>query len=135
MLIQSNKIAEWGDPLTPPESETECTSYASGDWPWPAHGQWKTCNGWTTKWRHMEVEAFLDFNGPDNVTEDAKNAVGNCALVAAAAAGVVSIVTDGAGAAAAAQTAFITCLKAKAIQEADKYSVSFRTATHWTDWA
>lgn len=135
MVIISQKIAEWGDPLTPPQCETKCSKYASGDWPWPAHGGWKTCIGWTTKWRHMEVEAFLDFNGPDNITDDIKNAVGTCALVGAAAAGIAGIVTDGAAAAAAAQTAFIACMKVKGVQELDKFHVSFRTSSHWTDWA
>ena len=135
MVILSQKVAEWGDPLTPPQSETECTGYASGDWPWPAHGGWKTCNQWTTKWRHMEVEAFLDFNGPDDISTDARNAVGTCALVAAASAGIVAIATDGAATAAAAQTAFVACLKVKGVQELDKYSVTFRTASQWTDWA
>lgn len=135
MTTSTQKIAEWGDPLTPPQSETECTSYASGDWPWPAQGGWKTCNGWTTKWRHMEVEAFLDFNGPDDLTQDAKDALVTCALVGAASAGVVGAITDGAGAAAAAQTAFVQCLEVKGVQELDKFSVSFRTESHWTDWA
>jgi hypothetical protein len=135
MVIMSQKVAEWGDPLTPPQSETECNSWAEGNWPWPAQGGWKTCTGWATKWRHYEVEAFLDFNGPDDITADARNAVATCALVGAAAAGVIGIATDGAGAAAAAQAAFIACMKVKGIQELDKYSVTFRTAGGWTDWA
>lgn len=131
MLVISQEVGEWGDPLTLPQSVTECTGYASGDWPWG--GSWKTCNDWTTKWRHMEVEAFLDFNGPDNITNDAKNAVGTCSLVAVASAGVVAVATD--GAAAAAETSFIACMKVKAVQELDKYSVTFRTSAGWTDWA
>lgn len=133
MLIQSQKIGEWGDPLTPPQSETECSKWASGDLPFG--GGWKTCVGWTTKWRHMEVEAFLDFDGPDDISDDAKNALGTCALVAAAAGGVIGVATDGAATAAAAQTAFLGCMEAKGAQELDKYSVAFRTTSGWTDWA
>jgi len=134
MLIISKKIGEWGDPLTPPESETVCNSWASGNWPWPVGGSWRTCDGWTTKWRHFEVEAFLDFNGPDDVSGDVKNAAVDCALVGVAAAGVIGIITDGAGVAAAAQVAFISCLKVKGIQEADKFSISYRNAGGFTDW-
>jgi hypothetical protein len=132
MLIHSRKIAQWPDPLTPPKSTTECIAWASGDWPWPATGGWKTCSEWKTTWSHVEVEAFLDFNGPDDIVEDAKNAVIDCALVAAAAGGAVGFATDGALVVAAAQTAFLACLGAKGVAELDKYSVSFRTDSHWT---
>lgn len=130
--IHSQKIAQWPDPLTPPKSTTECIAWASGDWPWPAKGGWKTCSEWKTTWSHIEVEAFLDFNGPDDIGEDAKKAVGECALVAAASAGVVGVATDGAGAAAAAKAALLTCLGAKGVAEIDKYEVAFRTDSHWT---
>lgn len=132
--INRQKVAQWGDPLTPPQSRTKCVSYASGNWPWPATGGWKTCNGWGTDWRHMEVEAFLVFNGPDNLASDAINATGQCAIVAAGAAGVVGIATSGTAAVAAAQPAFISCMKIKGIQEFSKYSVDFTTTSHWTDW-
>ncbi len=83
----------------------------------------------------MQVIAYLDFNGPDNISNDAKNAVVTCSLVAAAAAGIVGIATDGAAAAATAQPAFIACMKAKGVEELDKYSVAFRTASGWTDYS
>lgn len=83
----------------------------------------------------MEVEVFLDFTGPDDLSADARNAVGTCALVAAAAAGVAAIATNGAAVAAAAGPAFSACMAAKGVQEEDKYSVAFRTAAGWTDWA
>lgn len=133
MLILAKKIAQWGDPTTPPQSRSECNSWASGDWPWG--GGWKTCTGWKTEWRHMEVEAFLDFTGPDNLEKDIHKAIVDCAIAAAVGAAVAGVVTDGAGAAAGAQTAFVTCLKLKGVQELDKYSVAFRTESHWTDWS
>ena len=68
--LSRDKIAQWGDPLTPPQSRTSCIGYASGDWPWG--GSWKTCNEWKTEWRHIEVEAFLVVNGPDNVDDQAR---------------------------------------------------------------
>lgn len=131
MLILSQKIGEWPDPSTPPQSTTECSNYASGDL--PLGGRWKTCIGWTTTWRHIAVEAFLDFNGPDDITDDARAALNQCALVGATAAGIAAIATDGAGAAQAAQTAFIACMKVKGVAELDKYNVTFRTQTHWVD--
>ena len=132
MVITSTKIGQWADPLTPPKSTTECIAWATGNWPWPAKGGWKTCSEWKTSWSHIEVEAFLDFNGPDDIGQDVKNAVGTCALVAAAAAGVVGALTDGAAAVPAAKAAFIKCMQAKGVQELDKYSVTFRTDSHWT---
>lgn len=133
MLILKQKIGSWTDPLTPPQSRTECNSWARGDLPFG--GEWKTCTGWKTEFRHMEVEAFLAVTGPDNIAEDAKNAAGVCILVGAAAAGVVGAVTDGAGAAAAAQTAFGGCMDLKGVQELDKYAITFETDGGWSDWA
>lgn len=132
MLIIKYKIGQWPDPFTPPKSTTECIAWASGKWPWPAKGGWKTCSEWKTSWSHIEVEAFLEFNGPDDVGEDAKNAIGVCAVVAAAAAGAIGVATDGAAALPAAKFAFIKCLEAKGIAELDKYTVNFNTDSHWT---
>lgn len=134
MLILSQKIGHWSDPLTPVQSKTECIGYASGDWPWPANGGWKTCNQWKTSFRHMEVEGYFDFEGPDNLGDDVKKAVSDCALVAVAAGGVIGAITDGAGAVPAAQTAFLACMKVKGIQELDKYSISYRSSAGWSDW-
>lgn len=135
MLITSQKIGSWTDPLTLPESRTQCNSWASGNWPWPATGGWKTCTGWKTEFRHMEVEAFFDVTGPDNLGDDVKNAAGTCMLVAAAAAGVVGAATDGIGAVPAAKAAFVGCMKAKGVQELDKYSITYRSNAGWSEWA
>jgi hypothetical protein len=37
--IARQKIGEWGDPFTPPQSRTSCIGYASGDWPWGVGGK------------------------------------------------------------------------------------------------
>jgi len=136
-LLLKQKIGEWGDPLTPPESKTECNGWNSGDWPWGGGG-WKTCVSWGTQWRHMEVEAFLEIYGPDDLNADAHSAVASClnvAVAAAVAAIPIGIATDGAGCVAAAMDAFTTCLEAKGIEELAKYSCEFKTDAGWTDWA
>lgn len=125
--IVSKKVAQWGDPLTPPHSRTSCANIKK-------LGSAKLCVGWETQWQHMEVEGFLNFNGPDHLDQDAVKAVEDCAEVGAAAAGVLTIATDGAAAVAAAEPAFIACLKVKGVQELDKYSVAFKTHSHWTDY-
>ena len=135
MLIASHKIGSWTDPLTPPEARTECNSWATGNWPWPASGTWRTCTGWKTEFRHFEVEAFLDATGPDNIVQDAINAVGVCIVVAAATAAIAGAATDGVAVAATAQIAFTQCLEAKKVQETDKFSLSYRSGGGWTNWA
>ncbi len=135
-LLLKQKIGEWGDPFTVPQSKTECNGWNSGDWPWG--GGWKTCVSWGTQWRHMEVEAFLEFYGPDDLTADIHSAINTC-LTAAIAAGIaaipIGVATDGAGCVAAAMGAFGACIATKGIAEFEKYSCQFTTDSYWTDWA
>ena len=134
--LSKSKLAQWGDPLTPPQSKTECIGYAKGNWPWG--GGWKTCNQWATRWRHMEVEYFLVVNGPDDVSAEVKNVVVQCAVVAVGAAGTTVALTDGAAApaaVAAAKVAFGACLATKGQELVDKYSISGASSSHWTDWS
>jgi len=52
------KIAQWTDPFTPPQTRTRCVSEAWGKWPWG--GEWRTCNGWATDVRTMQVVVYLN---------------------------------------------------------------------------
>ena len=134
--LSRQKIGEWGDPLTPPQSRTDCIGYASGKFPWG--GGWKTCNQWATHWRHMEVEYFLVLNGPLNLGEEMKNAALQCLVVAAGAAGTTAAATSGAAApaaVAAAKVAFGACIATKGSDLVDKYSLSGDSRSHWTDWS
>lgn len=131
--LARHKIAEWGDPLTPPQSRTECVSYASGNWPWG--GGWKTCNGWKTQWRHMEVEYFLVVSGPDDLSGEVKNAAVQCAVTAAAAAVGAGVTTGGSAALGAAKVAFMACISAKGAELAGKFAITLDTPSHWTDWS
>ncbi|WP_323074080.1 hypothetical protein [Mycetohabitans endofungorum] len=136
MLIASRKIGQWGDPLTLPKSRSECAKWATANLPFGK--KIKTCVGWKVQWSHLEVEGFLDFYGPDDLAEDAKQAAAECAAAAIATAIGTTIATEGAGAAAAvaaAEEAFIGCMKQKVQDEAGKFSVKYRADTHWTDWS
>ncbi|MBM3092235.1 hypothetical protein GFB56_15635 [Ensifer sp. T173] len=130
--VKREKIAQWGDPLTPPQSRTSCIGYASGDWPWG--GGWKTCNEWKTEWRHMEVEAFLVVSGPDDLHDAAKKATEECIATTAAAAIGAGFATGGSAALAAAKVAFPACMATKGQQIADEYSLNVETLSYWTDW-
>src|SRR6266436_2861323 len=110
--LSRQKIGQWGDPLTPPQSRTSCVNYASGNWSWG--GGWKTCVGWKTEWRHMEVEMYLQIDGPSNASEAVRQAVIDCAKVAAAAAVGAGVYTGGSAALAAGKVAFEACTTAKA---------------------
>jgi hypothetical protein len=130
--IKRDKIAQWGDPLTPPQSRTTCIGYASGNWPWG--GGWKTCSEWKTEWRHMEVEAHLVISGPSDLGDAAKNAASACALTAIAAGAAAGYASGGTAAIAAAKVAFTACMGTKGIEIADQYSIDFQTNSFWTDW-
>ncbi|WP_338911904.1 hypothetical protein [Mycetohabitans rhizoxinica] len=135
MLIASRKIGQWGDPLTLPKNRTECVKMGSMN---ILGRRVSTCIGWKVQWSHLEVEGFLDFYGPDDLAEDAKQAAAECAAGAIATAIGTTIATEGAGAAAAAaaaEEAFIGCMKQKVQDEAGKFSVKYRAETHWTDWS
>lgn len=67
------KIAQWGDPLTPPQTRTRCVSEAWGKWPWG--GEWRTCNGWATDYKTMQVEVFMKGLGPADIKDAAVSTV------------------------------------------------------------
>lgn len=132
-VVSRQKIGEWGDPLTPPQSRTSCVKYASGNWPWG--GGWKSCVGWKTEWRHMEVEMFLQVDGPSNLSDAAKQAVVECTAVGAAAAVGAGVYSGGTAALAAGKVAFEACIGTKAADVANEFSISVPTQSHWTDWS
>lgn len=130
--ISRKKLSQWGDPLTPPQTKTDCVDWASGDWPWG--GSWKTCKGWRTQVRSMQVEAFLVVSGPDNLGGEVMNAVKRCTVVAAAAAAGAGYASGGTAAVAAAKIAFSACLGTIGSDIAEKYSINVETSSHWSDW-
>jgi hypothetical protein len=132
--INRQEIAVWNDPLTLPQTRTDCIGYASGDWPWPATGGWKTCNQWRTQTRVMQVHASLITSGPADLSAEAKNASITCAVVAGVAAAGGGVASGGSAAATAAKVAFSGCMTAKGYQIADEYQLRVETVSGWTDW-
>jgi len=83
------KIAQWGDPLTPPQTRTRCVSEAWGKWPWG--GEWRTCNGWATDYRTMQVEVYMKGLGPADVSAAAKEVIENVVRTCVGLASVVAV--------------------------------------------
>ena|SRR5947209_1361605 len=131
--IARQKIAQWGDPLTPPHTRTSCISYASGNWPWG--GGWKTCNGWKTDVQTMQVEAFLVTSGPDDLKQEVMKSVTRCAMIAGVAGAGAGYASGGTAAVTAAKVAFSACLSREGVGMADKYNISVETKSHWSDWS
>lgn len=125
------KFAQWGDPLTPPQSRTDCAKWFKTDH--PIHV--KTCVGTRTQWRHIEVQAYVVTDGPANLAGDIQRAIVNCTIIAAGAAAGFGTATVGVGALPAAKVAFSACMAQRVSDIAGQYSVHFDTQTHWTDWA
>lgn len=144
------KLAQWGDPFTPPQTRTRCVSEAWGNWPWG--GGWRTCNGWATDTRTMQVSVYIKSIGPDNVGQAAKDAVNAavkvCTTVAAGAAGAGFLNTatpDLATRIGAAYVAglgqFGSCMGAKAGElsalgvAVGALNLAFDTDSHWSMWS
>jgi hypothetical protein len=144
------KIAQWGDPFTPPQTRTRCIRYATGKWPWG--GEWKTCIEWATDIKTMQVAVFAKVLGPDNLSEAAASAVQDaakvCAATAAAAAAAFIAGTPSpeiagrlaAGYAAASET-FSGCIGAKASALTTVgvgtavLKLAFESETFWSKWS
>jgi hypothetical protein len=144
------KIAQWGDPFTLPETRQRCVSMAWGKWPWG--GEWKTCNGHAVDHRTMQVAVYVKTLGPDGLTQAAANVVTavakTCSQVAAAAgmAGLVGTPSPELGGRlatgyAAAKTAFLGCIGAKANEltavgvATTALNLGFDTESYWSAWS
>ena len=140
-ILYNKKLVQWTDPFTPPETRTRCIKYASGNWPWPARGGWKTCVGWATDFRTMQISAYLRVTGPTNIQASAQRAVQTCADAAAISAIAAFVGTPspeiGARAAAAYATiwpVFVGCIKTAgaAIVGVD---LLIPTVSAWSSWS
>ncbi len=144
------KVAQWGDPFTAPQTRTRCVSMAWGRWPWG--GEWHTCNGWATDVRTMQVVVYSKALGPDNLSQSAIAAVNEAAKVCGALAGA-SAITALAGtpspeiaarivnAYASASGTFSACIGTKASDLSAVgvgtavLKLAFDTETFWSKWS
>jgi hypothetical protein len=144
------KLAQWGDPFTLPQTRERCVSMAWGKWPWG--GEWKTCNGHAVDHRTMQVAVYVKALGPDNLSAAAANVVTavarTCTQLAAGAgmaglAGTPSPELAGRLTAgyAAAKTAFLGCIGAKANEltavgvATAALNLAFDTESYWSAWS
>lgn len=51
------------------ETTAECVQWATGNWPWPAKGGWKTCSGHKYTTKFFWVGAKLRTKWPDNTDQ------------------------------------------------------------------
>jgi hypothetical protein len=127
------KIGQFGSPI---EWRLECVKWASGDWPWPMHGGWKTCVGHA--YQNLQHEFFLVAKGPDadqaarQVLQEALGA----AVVAAIGTGLLTPSPEPlarvTAALAAAKTAFLAYLSTRGFERlADQYDIRVDHRTHW----
>jgi hypothetical protein len=129
--IYSKKFGQIGDPLTPPQTRTKCVSHASGTWPWGE--KWKTCKGWKTQARTMQVEYFLVASGPD-LDRRVNGAVKRCTRLAAVSAAAAGYATGGTAALTAAKVTFTACLTDEGIAAASDFNLAVDTKSGWTKW-
>ncbi len=132
-------IANWIDPLTPPQTEAHCTNIATGDWPWG--GSWSFCVGWEVdcQWMQNDLELVV-VSQLTTKYDDLKQAVEDClheATIVGAISGVVATLGTGAGGLAAAeqtfQDVFVACLADK-IGADQIVGVSLNINSNWTSW-
>lgn len=140
-----HKLAQWGDPLTPPQTRTRCVSEASmtgiecrGFPPTCRPTRWSTCNGWATDNRTMQCEAFLRVPQvstlPDHLKRAAADVAKTCLVFAVTTAGVTASMTAGA-ALAAVQPVFLGCVKSKGGAALGALSVSVDQSCGWSKWS
>jgi hypothetical protein len=130
--LSRNNIGSWGDPLTLPQTRTTCVKEASGKWPWGE--EWRTCVGWKTESRHMQVTGYFQVDGPKDLSASVRQAANDCAAVAGLTAFGAGIYSGGSGALPAAKIAFEGCISTKAGDVAKQFSISIPTEAGWTDW-
>ncbi len=98
--LAEKTVMTWGGP----ETRTRCIGYASGKWPWPAKGGWKTCNEWATDLKQHRL--YLEMYGPQDMEKGRLPAIKDSCLVAAVATGVATAGNKG-----AITSAFTACVK------------------------
>lgn len=136
--VFEHRLARWKDPLTLPKSRMECVKWASGDWPWPASGGWKTCVGHAYQWQWMYVTAHLKVHM--KTPQDIANQVQEC-LSSGAVAGVLAGAVDAflTGGVTAFETAKVTAVTVISSCLTDKLgeelvTANIETSSRWGDW-
>ncbi len=148
-VIARHKLAQWGDPLTPPKTRTKCAKWAKGDLPFG--GKWKTCVGWKTETKTMQVSLFLEAKAPKleetmakELQKQLKKAVNGCAKSAAGAGTTAFLATPGefglraAAAGVAAEETFLGCLATIPDRISGGYAKRFKLKMSqtgkWSKW-
>lgn len=133
-------LAQWTDPLTPPQTSARCSREAWGDWPWG--GQWRFCVEWSVdcQWMQNKLKLYVSSAIETTTYDKLKDTVKAClndAVVGGAVAGVVAAVgTGGTGVAVATQVfqdLFLTCVTAT-IPKEDIHGISLGTTSQWSQW-
>lgn len=140
----TRKLAQWGDPFTPPQTRVRCAKWASGSWPWG--GGWKTCIGHAVDTKTMQCEVFAkvpNLSGlPAQAEKAARQVAEACAAVALAAgatafAGTPSPELGGriAAAMAVVQPAFATCVNSKGGAALAALAIRLDQSCGWSGWS
>jgi hypothetical protein len=137
--VVRKKLAQWGDPFTPPQFRIRCIGYAWGSYPWG--GGWKTCNKWATDTKTMQVSAYIEVDGPTNISAAIQTAVQDCAAAAAAtavgtffAAPTPDPATRAAAAYSTLYPTFQACLT-RAGAAIASFQLLFPTSAEWSNWS
>lgn len=123
-------IARFRDPLTPPQSKTECIHTIE-----PIPGV-ILCDGWRTFWRYMDVEYFILIRTPDQ--QDLQKILEGClrdAAVAALLSALIAALITGGAAIPAAKAAFIAALLDCLKSHLTDVSVDIIADASWSDWS
>lgn len=122
--VWSRRLKDWVDPLTPPQTRTECVKYAQV-------GPIKTCVGWKTQTRTMRNTAtvIVSLSTPADIKKDIDDCVKTAAVVAA----IAALKSGGAAAIAALEKTFFACMKAKL--GSNLVSVKVSITSRWSGWS
>jgi hypothetical protein len=137
------KIAQWGDPLTPPHTRTRCVKNSSMTG-FKCRGlkcsraTWTTCTGWATDTQTMQCELFLRVPKPNSLAPAAfaaaKNVAAVCAAVALSTVSAASLQSAGA-ALAALQPVFVGCVQSRGGQALASLTVTVDQSCGWSKWS
>lgn len=134
----NEKVAQWGDPFTPPQTRVRCISESWGRWPWG--GEWRTCNAWATDTKNLQIVVTLIVTGPDGRDDAARNLVRNCKDVAVAAAVATFFGTPSpelyarlVAAKEMAEKSFVACISSGSI--IGVFDFKFVDSYYWSKWS
>ncbi|RWK53154.1 hypothetical protein [Mesorhizobium sp.] len=130
-VIFDKKLGQFGF-----EPREVCVKWASGKWPWPIKGGWKTCVGWKIEFLQHAFHLVIDGPEPEGAI---RHVLAEAATVAATAAAATGIGTPAdpasrvAAALTAAKAAFVVYLKARGLERLlTQYDVRVDHRTFWS---